>query len=229
MDTQSLLLDLFCCAGGASRGYANAGFRVVGVDIKPRPHYPYPFIQADAIGFLDMLLDGYQVDGFRLGMFDAIHASPPCQSFSGLSNAMPGTKEKYPNLIPSTRERLRFAGKPYVIENVVGSPLDPTAILCGSMFGKRLRLHRLFETNFSIPQLACDHSGFVLNPYNQAGRDRIKAEFPGRTITSVWKREKDVEWMNGHEASEAIMPVFTEYVGAYMMRAIRATEVRDAA
>ena len=27
------LLDLFCCAGGAGRGYADAGFDVVGVDL----------------------------------------------------------------------------------------------------------------------------------------------------------------------------------------------------
>lgn len=28
-----LLLDLFCGAGGAARGYADAGFDIIGVDI----------------------------------------------------------------------------------------------------------------------------------------------------------------------------------------------------
>ena len=31
-----LLLDLFCCAGGAAKGYARAGFTVHGCDIAHR-------------------------------------------------------------------------------------------------------------------------------------------------------------------------------------------------
>ncbi|MFC4328739.1 hypothetical protein ACFPC0_13015 [Streptomyces andamanensis] len=63
------LLDLFCCQGGAAKGYADAGFDVIGVDKDPQPRCPYRFVQADAIAFA--LAHGAE--------FDFIHASPSCQ------------------------------------------------------------------------------------------------------------------------------------------------------
>lgn len=84
-------LDLFCCAGGATRGLQLAGFHVTGVDIKPQPRYcGDEFHQADALAFP---LHGY----------DFIWASPPCQAFTAM-RFMP-TAKQYPNLIPETRVR----------------------------------------------------------------------------------------------------------------------------
>ena len=134
------MLDLFCCAGGAAAGYAKAGFEVVGVDIDRQPHYPFKFIQADAM----------ELDSKFIASFDAIHASPPCQAYSDLAKRN-GNAHEWPRLIEPVREMLMRSGKPYVIENVDGAPLLDPVVLCGTMFkGLRVLRHRLFEANFPI-------------------------------------------------------------------------------
>ena len=145
------LLDLFCGAGGAAMGYHRAGFEVVGVDIKPQPHYPFEFHQADALT--------YPLDGF-----DVIHASPPCQRWSMYSRNL-GTWESFPDLITPLRPLLRASGRPYVSENVEGAPLTGIR-LCGSAFGlpvlddrTYLRRHRIFESNVDLWGAPCARAG----------------------------------------------------------------------
>lgn len=144
------LLDLFCGAGGAGVGYHRAGFDVVGVDINPQPNYPFEFHQADA---LDYLADNHQ-------QFDAIHASPPCQHYSAMSNCRPGLSGDYPDMVDQTRQLLDAIGKPWVIENVPGSGMATQAtldgrhgiVLCGHMFGLNLYRHRIFESNIELTE-----------------------------------------------------------------------------
>jgi DNA (cytosine-5)-methyltransferase 1 len=131
------ILDLFCCAGGVAVGYSRAGFDIVGVDIDPQPHFPFEFIQADALT-LDMKF---------LRSFDAIHASPPCQSYSDLAKRNRNAHE-WPRLIEPVREILIKSGKPYVIENVEGAPLLNPVVLCGTMF-KGLRVLRQQHSNYN--------------------------------------------------------------------------------
>jgi len=162
------LLDLFCGAGGAAKGYHDAGFNVVGVDINPQPHYPYEFIQADAMTFP---LDG----------FDVIHASPPCQRYSVVNRGI-GNHMSHPDLLPGTRDRLVDSGVPWVIENVVGAPMFFPTMLCGSMFGLGtstglwLRRHRLFECSHLFLAPDCRHSaeGAVIRV--QGGNQLVNAK-----------------------------------------------------
>jgi len=176
------LLDLFCCAGGAAKGYQKAGFYVVGVDIKPQPHYcGDEFHQADALT--------YPLEGF-----DAYHASPPCQGYSIMKN-LPWVKCKtHPLLIPQVRELLKATGKPYVIENVMGAKLD-AGWLCGQMFGLPFYSHRAFETNFAWLAPGHPNHRIVIERGRMLGR-RGDKRYSNYTL----------DWMNQAELSQAIPP-----------------------
>lgn len=176
-------LDLFCCAGRATRGLQLAGFHVTGVDVKPQPRYcGDAFVQADATAFrfswtkefVGGSSDHHPEICDRCGLswdlhFDFVWASPPCQAYTRLRALHP--EREYPELIEVTRKRVVQSGAPYAIENVEGAPLGNSGnliMLCGTMFGLRtkdgraeLRRHRLFETSFSIAlRYACQH-GYV--------------------------------------------------------------------
>lgn len=222
-DYLPVLLDLFCCAGVGSRGYANAGWRVIGVDKDPQPNYPFEFIQADAIDFLGALLMDLEYllePRVSLASLAAIHASPPCQRKSRMTNCRPGLAATYPDLIAPVRRLLEATGKPWVIENVEGSDLHEPVWLCGTMFGRELYRHRGFEANW--PLTAPEHPPHVI-PASKAGHWR-----PG-TIMSVAghvspiskaREVMEADWTTRDELAEAIPPYFTEYVGRQLLAVV---------
>lgn len=208
------LLDLFCNAGGATRGYQLAGFDVVGVDIEPQPDYcGDEFHQADALEFP---LDG----------FDAIHASPPCQGYS--TKTM--DKGRHPRLIEPVRERLVRAGVPYVIENVDGAKheLRNPFRLCGSSFGLRVRRHRWFESNVLLMAPPCDHAWqdadkrFELYDHGRWYRSGIVHVFGtgGGKGAEHWAEAMGIDWTDRAHLAEAIPPAYTEHIGRQLLTAI---------
>lgn len=210
------LLDLFCGAGGAGAGYARAGFDVVGVDLAPQRRYPFPFVQADALEYLAE--HGHE--------FDAIHASPPCGDYSVMKHA---TGNPHPRLIDPTRSLLEHVGLPYVIENVelAASKLRGPIMLCGTMFGLRIRRHRLFEISPEPPLLtppcACRYG---VRDGRLIGQMLSGKVAPGRTprhgYTESQRREAiGVPWMSTMEARQAIPPAYTAWIGAALLADIR--------
>ena len=202
------LLDLFCGVGGASVGYARAGFEVTGVDLKHGKRYPYTYIRADV---LDVLQD-YKF----IQQFDVIHASPPCQTHSitqHLRNAQGKTTSKI-DLIPETRAALIDADKPYIIENVPGSPLINPIQLCGSSFGLKVRRHRLFESNMPLEGFVCNHKlqGRPIGVYGSLNDEIPKGGKTAATIDEA-RDAMGMPWAIWTELVEAIPPAFTEYLG----------------
>lgn len=212
------LLDLFCCAGGASAGYTRAGFEVIGVDVKPQPNYPYEFIRADAL----------TLDPSFLASFDAIHASPPCQSYSDLAKRN-RNGDQWPRLIEPVRELLTGTGLPYIIENVDGAPLINPVVLCGTMFPElRVLRHRLFEANFPIsvpphgphPKVhTFDRRKSHFGKTNE-WTDFVQVTGGGNCSLAAAREAMGISWMNKGEINESIPPAYTEFIGKQLVHHI---------
>ena len=190
-------------------GLHQAGFDVVGVDIKPQPKYPFKFIQADAMVFP---LDDY----------DFIWASPPCQGYSHLTPK--DTKFKYQKLIPLLREKFIKNGKHFCIENVAGAKkeLINPCMLCGSMFGLRTQRHRFFETSFSLSAPSgCDHSKIPLLVTTASKASRALRKGLGIAPKTVKNAPEayGIDWMDFNGLKESIPPAYSEYIGKKVLYA----------
>jgi len=210
------LLDLFCGAGGAGKGYIDAGFDVTGIDINPQPDYPGTFIQGDAIAYL--AAHGHE--------YAARHASPPCQASSALTKGTNKGKE-YLNLIPATRALLALFDGPNVIENVQGSDLRRDLTLCGEMFGLGVIRHRYFETSgfAAIPLDHKPHRGRVAGWRHGEWFDgpyfAVYGEGGGKGTVTQWQTAMGIDWTNNRKSiAEAIPPAYARFIGGQIMTRI---------
>lgn len=221
------LLDLFSGAGGAAMGYHRAGFDVTGVDLAPQKHYPFTFIQADALEYI--AAHGHE--------YDVIHASPPCQEYSRSRHIRDATHIaiKRPKLIGDVRQLLNSTGRLWVIENVEDAPLPAAIELCGSMFGLPLLRHRWFEASVLLLMPGpCNHPdgfynavGGCVKGYGDFASKQTYIDNKGRTRKREGKPGKaagvkamGIDWMTVAEMCEAIPPAYTEYIGRQLMRVL---------
>ena len=209
------MLDLYCGGGGAAMGYSRAGIPdITGVDINKQPRYPFQFIQGDALEYLSAHWQEY----------DIIHASPPCQAYTRKQTDW-GRKRTHwtdhPDLLGPTRDMLLATGLPFVIENVVGAPIRPDIMLCGTMFGLRISKHRLFESNYRLypPDRLCGHSD-IYNPWKGEGRS-----------ADAMREAMGIDWLptsggasrkrgDTGDLYNAIPPAYTEFIGRILLESI---------
>ena len=220
------MIDLYCCAGGAAMGYYKAGFdEIIGVDIVDRPNYPFKFVKMDALEYIRTT---------DLSDVDFIHASPPCQCYSKLkylSGNVEKWEEEHVDLVAPTRELLIKTGKPYVIENVEGSPLINPIKLCGSQFENMYTQRpRLFESN--IPLKKSDNpvvrhktlklgQGFAEDGYiTVAGTRPPKGMNEVQTKLYYGFALGGIDWMTLEELTQAIPPIYTEFIGKQIIEHI---------
>lgn len=214
-----VVLDLCCGGGGAAEGYIRAGATVVGVDISDHASsYPGEFHQGDARDVMRWA---------SLVQPDFIHASPPCQGYTTMSNRWRGTGSIADSRIPEIavyRTALMAAGVPFVIENVTGARkamFSPT-VLTGEMFGLGVHRPRLFETSgwtLPPPQRPWPARVPIVGVYGQHDGRRLYTRKDGTVLRAARSSEEArsamgilTSCLEDKEVSESIPPAYAEYV-----------------
>ena len=203
-------LDLFCGAGGATRGLQMAGFKVHGIDINPQPHYcGEQFTLADALKF-------GTYEWFR--QFDLVWASPPCQRYSA-GAAKWGTSKNHPDLIARTRGLLQAMRVPFVIENIppARSKMHQPLMLCGQYFGLGVFRHRLFEASFGFDVPPHENhvgrigDGRFITVTGHSGGSSSRDGWHNGTVADA-RTAMGIDWMTWREMAESIPPAYSKYI-----------------
>lgn len=196
-------------------GYTRAGFEVVGVDNRPMPNFPYEFHQSDALGFLSK--HGKE--------FDVIHASPPCQGYT-IGRKIHNSGDRHPDLIGPIRNLLVRLNTLWVMENVVGSPLENPIMLCGLMFNLRVLRHRLFESSLTLvsPSHPTHPKGNLTNAssHYSTGSHGFVCVAGHNFMRTAGAKAMKIDWhMTRPEMAQSIPPAYTEHIGQQLLRALR--------
>jgi DNA (cytosine-5)-methyltransferase 1 len=210
------ILDLFCGAGGCTKGYQQAGFYVVGVDNRPQPHYcGDEFMQMDAF---DVITNR----PFLAGAFDAVHASPPCQAYTTMGNRH---RVEHPDLLPAVLAALEPLQIPWVVENVEGARryMRNPIRLHGGMFGLGVDRPRLFQSNMMLLGYITPPSPETIGVYGRQhdGR-RLWTRTDGSILRAAGSLQEasaamGITWMTWDELREAIPPAYTSFVGEQLL------------
>lgn len=209
------LLDLFAGAQGCGVGYARAGFEVTAVDIAEHDKHPEisEFVTKDALEVLE--------DPAFLDHFTVIHASPPCQAYTTMSNRARG---EWPDLIAPVRTALQSWGGTYVIENVPGAArvMHNPITLHGGMFGLGVDRPRLFESNAPLMAYAAPFARNPLGVYGKLDGRRLWTRADGteqraaRTLEQA-QEAMGCDWMDWDDLRESVPPVYTEFLGRQLV------------
>ena len=235
------LLDLFCGAGGAAVGYHHAGFdEIVGVDIAPQPRYPFQFVQADALEYLAE--HGHDCDAIHASPpcqgYSIMHNLPWLRGRDYPLLLLP-TIEMLDGLgKPYVVENVmgaRYGSKTLKKRGLESHGLK-AGWLCGRMFGLPFYRHRLFATNWLwlAPGHPKHRPSGGLDEYRH--RHSVKGMPMGMPVihwqngaqgngvgighAKGWHLAADamgIDWMKRDELTQAIPPVYTEYIGRQLL------------
>ena len=141
-------------------------------------------------------------------------------------------------LLEPTRELLIATGLPWVIENVADAPLGISynaVELCGWTFGLPLYRHRRFESNVFLMQPPHRKHAAILKAGKLLGdrygasdgvmgvfgtTEGVPRSFGTLVVTDVKPHVREamgIDWMTNKELTQAIPPLFTEFIGRQLL------------
>lgn len=193
-------LEQFGCSGGTARGFIDAGWDVVGVEIEATEELGdfaefwaagtdnAPLVRMCSIAAMDTLLVGGAIVDtagreWVIGDFDSIGGGPPCLQFLGITK---GTNKAidysdnahHAKFTEVFEDRLERA---YREHNVIGYVENPgvsrtDAVLCGAAMGLQVIRHRkVMSIGWTIPKPA--------HPKHQG---RVRGHRHGEVFDGVW-------------------------------------------
>jgi len=238
--TRPRLLDLYCGWGGAGVGYERAGFDVLGIDIQ-RCRPPFPFIQADA---LEPPVDLRAFDVIHASppcQHYSIMRNLPWLSGRDYPALIQPTRDMLvasgvpwiiENVAGAATHRCEMCTVP------MGTAF-PAISICGLAMGLPTYRHRWFESNvalWNIPHQRHPETIFPGGNLNRryAGSDGMTGGYvgsEGKSIVALLghtsgfggksaREAVGLEWMSRDQATQAIPPAYTQFIGEQLLSVI---------
>ena len=155
-----------------------------------------------------------------------------------IEEVLSGKYGNHQDLIPETRELLKATGKPYVIENVPGSPLINPIKLFGSQF-KNLytQRERWFESNIPLKEpeqprikMKTPSAGNGIGEDGSisiCGSGGVRGLNAKQIVLYLGFAMGGIDWMTREELAEAIPPAYTEFIGKQLIEYIKSNEIQS--
>jgi DNA (cytosine-5)-methyltransferase 1 len=228
IENKPILLDLNCGAGGASAGYSDSGFFVVGFDKHEQPNYPYALY---VTGSSDLL---YNLENMRTSQASLeIRSEDNNYEIKVDDIAAIHCRIVNQSEIPMIRNMLNHFRIPYVMEHTSNAKLMNPIMIEGSWVGLHptamlpgVKMRRFFESNVTlIPPVRLKYPGTVND-----GR-YITTSFGSAKKLSTLRNAMGVQWMtcrkkdrgntedpgNWQDVINATPPAYTAFIGEQLM------------
>ena len=160
-------IDLFCGAGGMTRGFEDVGFMSrLAVDADQASLFSY---RANFRGFATLDDVGHLVSAGAVPRASLVYGGPPCQGFSRLNRNASGDERRamwqpFLDVVRASTAKL------FVVENVtafLGTPEFDQLVADAAAAGFATQAHRLCAADFGVPQVR--HRAFVIGYEDRHG------------------------------------------------------------